>query len=31
VRGLLAGAAFAEVRTHLDLEARERVTCGRFD
>ena len=28
VRGLLVAAGFAEVATHRDIEARERVTCG---
>jgi len=30
VRALLTAAGFAEVATHRDLEARERVSCGRF-
>ena len=28
VRALLAAAGFAEIATHRDIEARERVTCG---
>lgn len=30
VRALMAASGFDEVTTHLDLEARDRVTCGRF-
>jgi release factor glutamine methyltransferase len=30
VRALLAGSGFMEIATHRDIEARERVTCGRW-